>query len=317
MKRTMSRGDALGTLAVGLATIPALMCQAQAASAIRMLAITNESGLSPFYADQFGFFKKAGLDVDVRMQGNGGGAAILAAVIGGAADVGEANPLSLALAYKRGAPVVAFAPTAIYRSKASTAYLLVAKNSPIETALDLNGKAVAIISLKDATQLATRLWMDKNGGDSTTVKFVEMPFSDMAPALVQNRVDAAFVTEPTLTNALGTARILADPFGAIAPEFFLGTFITTRTFAEANPDLMHRLATALRETARWANSHHRETGPILVKLTKIAPATLERMRRATFGERLTPQGLQPLIDLAARYGLLSASFPARELIWSD
>lgn len=316
MQRTMRRRDAVSTLAAAFAGSFALARPARAASSVRMLAVTNESGLSPFYAEEFGFFKKAGLDAEVRMQGKGGGAAILAAVVGGAADIGETNPISLALAYKRGAPIVAFAPTAIYRTKACTAYLLVAQNSPIKSALDLNGKTIAVIGVKDTTQLATQMWIDKHGGDSATVKFVEMPFSDMAPSLVQNRVDAAFCTEPTLTDALRSTRILADAFSSIAPEFYLGTFITSRTYAQANPDTLRRVADALRETALWANSHRRETADTLVKLTKIDPATLEKMRRATFGERLTPQGLQPCIDLAARYGLLTASFPARELIWS-
>jgi NitT/TauT family transport system substrate-binding protein len=315
MKRTMPRRDVLGRLAAGLAALPALAHPARAAAPIRMLSVTNESGMSPFYADQFGFFKKTGLDVEVGMQGKGGGAAILAAVVGGAADIGQANPISLALAYKRGAPIVAFAPTAIYRTKACTAYLLVAQNSPIKTASDLNGKTIAVIGVKDTTQLATQMWIDKNGGDSATVKFVEMPFTDMAPSLAGNRVDAAFCTEPTLTDALRSTRILADAFSAIGPEFFLGTFITSRAYAQANPETIRRLSDALRETALWANGHRRETAATLVRLSKIDPATIERMRRATFGERLTPQGLQPCIDLAARYGLLSASFPARDLIW--
>jgi NitT/TauT family transport system substrate-binding protein len=278
--------------------------------------VTNESGLSPFYAEQFGFFRKAGLDVEVSAQGKGGGAAILAAVVGGAADIGEANPVSLAVAFKRGAPIVAFAPTAIYSNKASTAYLLVAQNSSIKTAPDLNGKTVAVIGLKDTTQLAIQLWMDKNGGDSTTVSFVEMPFSDMAPSLAQGRIDAAFCTEPTLSGALRTTRILADAFAAIAPQHYLGTFITTRAFAQANPDTIRRLAEALRETAVWANTHRHETEATLIKLAKIDPTTLKTMRRATFGERLTPQGLQPWIDTAARYRALPAAFPATDLIWS-
>lgn len=310
----INRRKVLAKLGACVAAAPFLARRARASSPIRLLAVTNESGMSPFYAEQFGFFRKAQLDVDVSAQGKGGGAAILAAVVGGAADIGEANPVSLAVAYKRGAPIVAFAPTAIYSSKAPTAYLLVARNSSISTAGELNGKTIAVVGLRDTTQLAIQFWMDKNGGDSATVSFVEMPFSGMAPALAQGRIDAAFCTEPSLTGALRTTRILADAFGAIAPELYLGTFITTRAFVQANPDTIRRLARALRETAAWANTHRHETAATLVRLAKIDPATLKTMRRATFGERLTPQGLQPWIDAAARYHALPAAFPATDLI---
>jgi hypothetical protein len=37
--------------------------------------------------------------------------------------------------------------------------------------------------------------------------------------------------------------------------------------------------------------------------------------RAPYAETLDPRELQPLIDIAARYGAIKATFPAAEMIW--
>jgi hypothetical protein len=37
-------------------------------------------------------------------------------------------------------------------------------------------------------------------------------------------------------------------------------------------------------------------------------------KRVLFGERVDPSAVQPLIDVAARYGVLKAPFPASEII---
>ena len=68
-------------------------------------------------------------------------------------------------------------------------------------------------------------------------------------------------------------------------------------------------------TARWANAHHTESLQILRDVSKADfPST---MHRATYGEQLDAALFQPVIDNSAKYGALSASFPAAELFASD
>ena len=43
------------------------------------------------------------------------------------------------------------------------------------------------------------------------------------------------------------------------------------------------------------------------------PAILASMTRATYGDRLRPELLQPVIDLAVRYDVIPKSFPASEI----
>ena len=54
---------------------------------------------------------------------------------------------------------------------------IVRKDSPIKTGRDLNGKTFAVPALMDLNQIAAMAWIDQTGGDSRTVKIVEIPAS--------------------------------------------------------------------------------------------------------------------------------------------
>lgn len=95
-------------------------------------------------------------------------------IVAGAADIGFANLASIAFAYSKGIPITVVAPGSVYDRKAVTSALLVAKTSPIQSARDLNGKIVAAAGLGTITEFATRAWVDKNGGDAKTIRFIEM-----------------------------------------------------------------------------------------------------------------------------------------------
>ena len=91
--------------------------------------------------------------------------------------------ISLAVAHARGVPVTIIAPAGLYATNAPTSVCGVAKNSPIKTAKDLNGKTVATNGLKNIGEFGPRAWIDKNGGDSSTVKFIEMPQNEVVGVL--------------------------------------------------------------------------------------------------------------------------------------
>src|SRR5271167_1488535 len=105
---------------------------------IRVATSPNDSGAEAFYAQDMGFFKKAGLDVEVIAIGNA--SLIHSGVLSGSIDIGSTSMPPAALAHERGLPYVLIAPGAVYSSKTPTSALVVAKNSPIKTASDLNGK---------------------------------------------------------------------------------------------------------------------------------------------------------------------------------
>ncbi len=167
----MQRRDFLAaTAAAALPLVSRSTAYAQALTPLHLQTIPFDAGSQVFYAKDMGFFSKAGLDVTIDPVGNG--PAIAAAVASGAVDIGFSNALSIETAYKKGLPFVFVQNSAIYSTAAPTSVIMVLKDSPIKTAKDLNGKTFGVNGLKNIAQYAPSMWIDKNGGDSSTMKFV-------------------------------------------------------------------------------------------------------------------------------------------------
>jgi NitT/TauT family transport system substrate-binding protein len=308
----MNRRNALAGLGAGIAAA-ATPLAALANDPLHIASIPLDAGAEAYYAYDLGYFRDAGIDATVDSIPSG--AAILAAVASGAVDVGFSNLISIAVAYKHNVPVTLLAPGSLYTASIPTSVLMVPKDSPAKTARDLNGKTLAVNGLKTITQYAPELWIDKNGGDSTTVKFVEMTFPQIVEALGTNRIDAAIVADPFIAQAKPAARILADAYDAIGSRYIIGCWFTTTQWAAAHPALAGRFAQAIARTALWANTHKPQSGQILAKYSKMDPAVAATMLRVDYAPRFVKSDMQPVIDLVARYGGLSASFPADELIY--
>jgi NitT/TauT family transport system substrate-binding protein len=285
--------------------------RAQTAPVLHIATTPIDVGAEVLYANDMGFFKAHGLTVDIQFIDNG--SAIASAVASGAIDIAQGNVVTLATAHDKGLPFVVVAPAALYSSSAPTSALIVAKNSPIKTAKDLTGKTIGITGVKNITQLATMQWLDQNGGDSSSVKFIELKFSEMAPAAVAGRIDAGVTAEPDLTNAVtsGDVRILTPVYTAIAPTFIIGAWFATADWAKAHPGLIARYVAAITEAGAWANKNQTASAKILEKYTKIE--SKPGMKRVTFPDTPSLALMQPVIDLTARYKVIKAAFPANEL----
>src|SRR6185312_4873947 len=142
--------------------------------AIHVATTPIELGAEVLFAQDQGFFKKAGITVELQLMDSGG--AIAPAVVSGAIDIAQANLVSLATAHERGLPFVLIAPAGWYSASVPTTSLLVARNSTIKTGKDLENKTVAVNGLRNITQIGSDAWVDQNGGDSSKVKYIEMPF---------------------------------------------------------------------------------------------------------------------------------------------
>jgi NitT/TauT family transport system substrate-binding protein len=294
----------------------ALLCpQAGGAqeATLRIATIPIDVGAEVFYARDAGFFKKAGIDAQIQPITNGG--AIAAAVASGAIDVGFSNLVSIATAFKRGVPITIIAPAGLYSTKTPSSVCVVAQNSPIKSAKDLTGKVFATNGLKNIAEFGPRAWIDKNGGDSSTVSFIEMPFPAMSVALAQGHIAAALLAEPSATEFKSSTRVLSKCFDGIAPNFMISAYIATTKWANAHPDLVQKFQQAIRETAAWANKNHDKTAEMLAKEAKISPDVVRAMNRSVYPERTDPAMIQPVIDVTAKYGALNATFPASEMIY--
>jgi NitT/TauT family transport system substrate-binding protein len=192
--------------------------------------------------------------------------------------------------------------------------LLVLKSSPFHKASDLNGKTIGVVVLLNSAHVATRAWLDKHGGDSSTVKFIEMPYPVMLPALRAHRIDAAAISEPFMHEALPESRSIGAPYDGVASRFLMGGMFARADYAKANPELMRKLNEIISEAGEWANTHPVESGELMKKYLKAdVPAGTIRF---LFSPDKSAALLQPLIDVSAKYGALKADTPASDIIFT-
>ncbi len=285
--------------------------QAQTVPTIRVATTPIDLGAEALYANDLGFFKKAGLNVELSLLASG--SVVAAAVAGGSIDIGQSNIVALASAHANGLPFVIVAPAGYYTSKGPTTVMIAAANSPLRSAKDLDGKVIATQALRDLNWVSTESWLAHNGADAESVKFIEVPQPSVCNVVTAGRAEAGIVSEPYLTFALSSGcRVFAATHDAIAKDFLVGAWFSTSSWAQEHRDLVRRFRDVMVETARWANAHHDESSRILEKYTKLASPP--GMRRVPFAEKSEPAQIQPVIDAAAKYGVLKATFPASELL---
>jgi NitT/TauT family transport system substrate-binding protein len=288
---------------------------AQELTLVRVGALPTDGTSVVFDAKEMGFFERAGLDVEITTMSSG--PTIAAAVAGGALDIGVANVATVAQARARGLPMRFIAPSSVADPSTMTDIVMVAKDSPIRSGADLNGKIIAINGLKDLQQISASAWVDKHGGDSKTLKFIELPIPQMAAALEAHRVDAALVVEPfvTVAKGLGQGKVIGDVLDGVGSRYMITGWFALDPWLDAHRDTAQRFVTALRAAADWANTHHRESAAILVKNSKMSADLVDVMARARFGTVLDPAALNPVLDGAVKYGVLDAKPDVNDMIW--
>jgi NitT/TauT family transport system substrate-binding protein len=263
------------------------------------------------YGLDLGYFKSAGIDVHNTVLRSG--PAVAAALAGGSLDAGLINTGTLAAARSRGVPLKFFASCAIQTPGNDLA--LVRKDSPIKAVTDLGGKTVGIVAINTVQHAVVRLWLDKAGIDSKSVKFLEVPYPQMQAALEQNRVDVTLPAEPFLTAARAATRSIGDPDDAMPPHYLIFGFAANETWLKANAPLAKSLAAAISRSAAWGNGHRGESAQTLVRTLNLDPAKVGEMLRTAYGTAIDPAQIKPVIDLMVKYGLLDKPVDAGDLIW--
>jgi NitT/TauT family transport system substrate-binding protein len=285
----------------------------QSEPTLRVITTPIEDSAGVYYAQGGGFFAKSGLQVDIQAMNSGEVAA--SAVAGGAADIGVMNVLSMSIAHQRGIGLRFIAPASEYVENAPTTLLVVAQDSPIRAARDLIGKTVAVAAVGDVKTIATKAWLVAQGVDPAQVRFIEVPGPQTASALQQHVVDAGMLSEPFLSDARlqKLTRAIASPFSAIAPRFILNGWYAKESWIAGHRDEVKRFSDAVAAGQAWAMSNPQASGAVLIQVAKIKPTVLAGMKRATFASRFDPALLQPVVNVAAKFNLIDASFPAPDL----
>lgn len=314
MTPNITRRRTIEIVAAALAAGTTRAAVAQTPSpAVRVATISTDTFGEPFYGQDAGLFKSAGLNVELSVMTNSG--AIGTAVAARAADVGIFDVVGIGNAVEQNVPITMFAAGSQFADTSPTAMLCVAKTSTLRTPRDFAGKTIATSTLHGLNDAAIRAWLARAGVTGENFKLIEIPFAQMAASLERGTVDGAAIAEPFLTSAkLAGVQAVGNIFAAVAPSFYQTGWIASPEFLAANPDTARRLVDAAYAIGRWANSHHDESGAIIAKYAKLDDATARTMTRTAYATSLDLTKVQPLLDVGATYGLLKRPLKAAEIV---
>lgn len=310
----VTRGAALaaGTAAL-LATAGRAL--AQSGAPLRVIGPPNDGFKPVYYAQKAGIFRKYGVAVEIAQVNSGAAAA--AALIGGSADIAYTNITTLISAHNKGVPMQIVAPGPVFNGDGrTTSAILVLNGGGISSGKDLNGKTIGSVSLGDTMAASVQAWVDQNGGDSHTIRLIEVPGSAAVEMLESGRTAAVAINEPAVSNAIATGKVraLANPNIAIAKRFLQALHAVMTPVADRNADAMRRFAQAMHESAAYTNAHLPETVELVSGYSGIAPDVVARSARFVDAEYADPALVQNVIDVLVKYGITSPSFPARDII---
>ncbi|MGY5052737.1 ABC transporter substrate-binding protein [Streptomyces sp. 900105755] len=310
-------------LLAGLATGTFLLATAACGSSGGSSSTTGSSGgtttvkvgiipivdVAPLYLGQKeGFFGKRGLKLSTTLAQ--GGAAIVPGVTSGQFQFGFSNMTSLMIAQSNGVPVQAIANGVASTGVAGKDFggLVVKKGSGITSPKQLEGKKVAVNTLKNINETAVRESVRKAGGDPDKVDFVELAFDQMPAALDKGQIDAAMAVEPALaTMKLQGATEIASPLVDVAQNLTVAMYFTSTSYAQKNPAVVTKFQEAVAQSLSYADAHPDEVRQIVTTYTKTPADVLAKVTLPKWPAEANRSSIETLEKLSERDGLFKTA----------
>ena len=300
-------------VAVAFSLVAATRVGAQS-DLIRIGAGPDDPSTPIIYAAEAALFKRAGLNVEVVKLA--GASVIAAALAGGSLEIGKASSLPVITAYAKGLPFTIIGNIALWAPGHHDQAMVVSANGPIQSAADFAGKTLAAISIQDIGTISLFAWLDQHGVDYKTLKSIEVPASAALAAMSEGRIDGDHLYEPFLSPAVasGKVRIVAYPMDAIAKEFTEVVLFANRDWVKDHGELVTRFLRVMQESTAYVGTHENDVLPLIAQFTGAQPAPIAADRHALRSVLISPADLQPVIDVAAKYGTIPKAFPAQDII---
>ena len=270
---------------LGLAFLAGAPCGAFAGEMTKMAVSysTTADFESAFIAKEEGIFEKHGLEVTLTNLATT--ALGPPALQSGSLQIASISPPLLLLANDGGMDLMAVAGVAAIDAKEPRSALVTRPGFIATKAQDFIGKKVARPGINSAIDIVLKKWFLDRHVALDRVTLVEVPFSKMGDLLRADQIDAAVELEPLLTRVVssGAGTKSIDFFAEVNPHILASIYGSTREWATAHRDAVHRFRAALAEAMRFADEHPDAAGAI---------------QRKYLGAVGRPGGLSPVVKPA-------------------
>ncbi|WP_069813395.1 ABC transporter substrate-binding protein [Streptomyces sp. TP-A0874] len=269
-----------------------------------------------YLGEEKGFFTDAG--VDLKTSPAQTGAAVVASLLNGELDSGYISSVVAVQAMVKGVPIqFAAGGDSVPTDPSRRMYggVVVREDSPVRAPEDLAGRTVAVNALQGVDHLAALAMVDKAGGDSAKVKFVEVPYPEQASALRAGRVDAVAGTDPFYSQALKQGgRSVGKLLEALGPGALVSGYVVTKQYAAKHQEEVKRFAEGMSQSSSHAMDHDGQVRKAIQAHTEIPADIVAGMNLPTFEPKLDTEAVQTVIDLMVTYKFIDEPIDAQQAV---
>lgn len=254
-------------LALALLVLPATLtttpAQAQTKVKIMVGGVDKQIYLPAKLAEQLGYYKEQGLDVELynTTSGQAAATALLAREVAGVVGFYD-HTIDLQAKGKFITSVVQFAvapgETVLVKADVADKY-----SNPT----NWKGQALGVTGLGSATDFLTRYLASRAGLQNQDYSLVPVGAGDtFLAAIQQGKIVSGMTTEPTVQRALsrGLAKVSIDlrtpdkTRAALGGDYPAACLYMDRGYMEANKETAQKLVNALVKTLKWMHDHSAE-----------------------------------------------------------
>jgi NitT/TauT family transport system substrate-binding protein len=195
--------------------------------------------------------------------------------------------------------------------------ILTLPKSGIKGPAGLAGKTIAVNLTNNVQTLTADTLLKANGVSPASVKYVVVPFPDMAAALKAGRVNAISVVEPFMTGAeqaMGAVPVMSQCSGSVS-RLPLSGYFATAAWAAKYPHTAHAFQVAMARAQAFADANPSAVQKVLPTYTKITAAAAPHIKLSYYPPALNPAQVQRVADLMLAGGLLKTPLDVRPLLF--
>ncbi|MFC5929432.1 nitrate ABC transporter substrate-binding protein [Cryobacterium melibiosiphilum] len=255
-----------------------------------------------------GFFEEEGLKLTIETAT--GGAAIVPAVVSGDYEFGFSNLISLMVANDKGLPLEVVSPAVASTGDVDSDFgaVIVKGDSPVTSLADLDGGTVSGNSLNNIVDTVMRSSIDRLGGDSSSISFVEIPFPDASAAVENGQVDAAFVVEPFVTAALESGqRVISYGYADFDVNLDVAAYFSSAATVSADPEMVTKFQAAMTKSLEYAQANPDAVRAIIATFTATPEEVLAKIVLPKFPTEFNVDAVTALGDAALEYGVVETA----------
>lgn len=323
----------LGVLAAGALAFGVTACSADAGDTdsspstgeLRTVTITQalaQDFAPAWIADEMGFFEEEGIQAEFA-EAVPTGAAQVAQISSGQVDLVPSSVSAASLARAQGvADLRAIVGTGAYPTdeEQDPSSLIVLAGSDITRPADLSGKTVGVFALGGTAQSTVAELIDNDGGDWTTVEFIQVP-NDSAGGLLQSgEIAAAYTFSSTAVQLIDSGDFsrlsVVNSLTSLAGVNAMSLWSTPEWIAE-NEDVATSVRAAIAKAVEWAvDDDNREAlDQLISEHIGTDVELLASLPRQNYQATISEDDIVTTQEQMIQYGVLEAKVDVDSFVW--